>query len=273
MKTHGYWTEEEKQWSINVKELMAIYFALKLHAPNFRNKTIKIFTDNTTSIKYTTKAGGTASLLLQEIAIKIQELCNKNIEHRSRYLIEKTGTGIREKPPQETSKGIETDMGSNTSGHICEQTQPTIPPVLQLETGRGSPGGGCLPADLAEEDGLLLPSMETDTQGPSTHQSTAVRKGGPYHAKLDNLVLVSNDDGDETPNTTKDLPLSISEVSRLALIRQAIQTQGLGEEEATYISESTRGSTSKIYDNGWKNGLNGAKQEGSIVKTTTSSTM
>lgn len=77
MKTHGYWTEEEKQWFINVRELMAIYFALKLHAPNFRDKTIKIFTDNTTSIKYTTKAGGTASLLLQEIAIKIQELCYK----------------------------------------------------------------------------------------------------------------------------------------------------------------------------------------------------
>lgn len=111
-------------------------------------------------------------------------------------------------------------MGPNTSGHIWEQTQPTIPPVLQLETGPGSPGGGCLPANLAEDDGLLLPSMETDTQGPSTHQSTAVRKGGSYHAKLlDTLALVSNRDGDETPSTTKDLPLSISGVSCLALIR------------------------------------------------------
>lgn len=77
MKTHGYWKEEEKQWSINVRELMVIHFALKLHGPNFRNRTIKIFTDNTTSIKYTTKAGGSASPLFQEIAIKIQELCNK----------------------------------------------------------------------------------------------------------------------------------------------------------------------------------------------------
>lgn len=202
-----------------------------------------------TSSGYCDKNSG----IMQQVRYRsILPACERNIEHRSGYLIEETGTGIREKPPQENSKGIETGMGSNTSGHICEQTQPTIPTVLQLETGPRRPGGGCLPVNLAEEDGLLSPSMETDTQGPSTHQSTAVRKGSPYQAELDNPVLVSNGNGDETPSTTKDLPLSISGVNRLALIRQAIQNQGLGEEEATYISESTRGSTSKIYDNGWK---------------------
>ncbi|KAG1247021.1 hypothetical protein G6F68_014386 [Rhizopus microsporus] len=77
LKTHGFWKEEEKNWSINVRELMAIYFALKFHAPKFKNKTIKIFTDNKTSIKYTTKAGGTASPILQDIAVKIQDLCNQ----------------------------------------------------------------------------------------------------------------------------------------------------------------------------------------------------
>ncbi|CEP16050.1 hypothetical protein [Parasitella parasitica] len=37
----------------------------------------QFFTDSTTSIKYTTKSGGTASPILQEVAIKIQEICNE----------------------------------------------------------------------------------------------------------------------------------------------------------------------------------------------------
>lgn len=76
IQTYGFWTEEEKLLSINVRELMAIYFALKLHGPKFKNGTIKILTDNKTSIKYTTKEGGTASVHLQDYAAKVQDLCN-----------------------------------------------------------------------------------------------------------------------------------------------------------------------------------------------------
>ncbi|KAG1142990.1 hypothetical protein G6F37_012541 [Rhizopus arrhizus] len=76
IQTYGFWTAAEKTLSINVRELMGIYFALKLHGPNFRNCTIKVLTDNKTSIKYTTKAGGTASVHLQDYAVKIQDLCN-----------------------------------------------------------------------------------------------------------------------------------------------------------------------------------------------------
>lgn len=77
METYGFWTEEEKRWSINVRELLAIFFALKLHGPRFQNKTLRIFTDNRTSIKYTTKEGGTASPILQDTAVRIQEICNQ----------------------------------------------------------------------------------------------------------------------------------------------------------------------------------------------------
>lgn len=76
VKTDGFWTEEEKATSMNVRELKAVFFALKLHATRFRGSTIKIFTDNTTSLKYTTKSGGTASFL-QDLAVEIQDICNQ----------------------------------------------------------------------------------------------------------------------------------------------------------------------------------------------------
>jgi hypothetical protein len=46
--------------------------------PKIENCTIKVFTDNTTALKYTTKFGGTASLPLQELAVMIQDLCNRH---------------------------------------------------------------------------------------------------------------------------------------------------------------------------------------------------
>lgn len=75
--TSGFWTQEEVQQSINVRELKAILFAIQLHARKCENSTIKIFSDNMTALKYTTKSGGTASEVLQDLAIRIQELCNK----------------------------------------------------------------------------------------------------------------------------------------------------------------------------------------------------
>ncbi|CEG82085.1 hypothetical protein RMATCC62417_16208 [Rhizopus microsporus] len=77
IQTHGFWTKEEQRLTINIRELMSNYFALKLHGPSYRNCTIKVLTDNVTSIKYTTKAGGTASVHLQDYAVKIQDIYNQ----------------------------------------------------------------------------------------------------------------------------------------------------------------------------------------------------
>lgn len=77
----GPWTSKEKDLSINARELTAIYFALKLHAKKYQNSRIKIFTDNMTALKYSTKSGGTASRILQDLAVSIQEISNQfNLE-------------------------------------------------------------------------------------------------------------------------------------------------------------------------------------------------
>ncbi|KAG2200665.1 hypothetical protein INT47_005821 [Mucor saturninus] len=67
----GPWKKEQ---SINVRELKTILFALQLHKEKFKNCTIQIFSDNTTAIKYVAKNSGTASAILHELALEIQEI-------------------------------------------------------------------------------------------------------------------------------------------------------------------------------------------------------
>ncbi|ORE12428.1 hypothetical protein BCV71DRAFT_147302, partial [Rhizopus microsporus] len=72
------WNKNEKQLSIIVGELMAIWFALQAHAQRFRDQTIHIYSDNRTAFKYAAKAGGTTSPTLQLIALEIQDICNQH---------------------------------------------------------------------------------------------------------------------------------------------------------------------------------------------------
>jgi hypothetical protein len=77
MQTSGFWNHEDRLDSINVRELKTILYALKLHKNDYANKTIEIFTDNITALKYVTKQGGTSSPILQALALEIQELLLK----------------------------------------------------------------------------------------------------------------------------------------------------------------------------------------------------
>ncbi|EIE88314.1 hypothetical protein RO3G_13025 [Rhizopus delemar RA 99-880] len=76
-RTHGYWTPEEAQQSINWRELKAAYLALQTF-PTLRNTTVLIRTDNTTSMTYINKQGGTRSLPLMTLATQVWTWCLKN---------------------------------------------------------------------------------------------------------------------------------------------------------------------------------------------------
>jgi hypothetical protein len=77
INTSGFWSHAEKEVSINVRELKTIYYAILLHTRKLNlPKQILIYSDNMTALKYVTKAGGTASFHLQDLAVKIQEICN-----------------------------------------------------------------------------------------------------------------------------------------------------------------------------------------------------
>lgn len=73
-ETNGFWSEEEKETSINARELKTIMFALKIHAKSLQGKTLTIYSDSRTAIKYAKNAGGTASAYLQTLALLIQDI-------------------------------------------------------------------------------------------------------------------------------------------------------------------------------------------------------
>lgn len=51
-----FWSAEEKEDSINVRELKIILFALKVHLPQYK-AILQIYSDNTAALKHVNKAG------------------------------------------------------------------------------------------------------------------------------------------------------------------------------------------------------------------------
>lgn len=73
---NGRWSLQEQYYHINVLELMAIKFALLAYLPtNSGCKHVRIKSDNTTAISYINKQGGTHSMLLNDLAIDIWQVC------------------------------------------------------------------------------------------------------------------------------------------------------------------------------------------------------
>lgn len=78
LETWGHWSAAEKGTSINVRELKTILFAIQLHQQVYANQTIEIRSDNSTALKYVNKQGGTASPVLQALALEIRALTSEN---------------------------------------------------------------------------------------------------------------------------------------------------------------------------------------------------
>lgn len=54
----GKWTEKEEGWHINEKELLAVLFGLKTLVHNLENCTLRVLSDNMTTVNYVNKMGG-----------------------------------------------------------------------------------------------------------------------------------------------------------------------------------------------------------------------
>ena len=75
---NGHFSEEEKCFTINTKETLAILFALRSFKHILRGKHVLIKSDSTTAISYVKKMGGMDSLLRGRIAKQIWQLAKLN---------------------------------------------------------------------------------------------------------------------------------------------------------------------------------------------------
>ena len=81
---NGRWSDHELALHINVKELMAIKFAIQAYTPLYDTiRHIRIMSDNTTAIAYVNKQGGTQCMILNDIAVEIWEFCKQRNIHLS----------------------------------------------------------------------------------------------------------------------------------------------------------------------------------------------
>ena len=66
--TSGLWSPQERDLSINARELLAMERGLLHFAPKLSNSTVAVFADNSTVVAYLHNQDGTRSPLLNWIA-------------------------------------------------------------------------------------------------------------------------------------------------------------------------------------------------------------
>ena len=67
----GKWNETEKQWHINVLELLGIWKVLKHFQNQIQGSSILVASDNTTAVAYINKQGGTRSMSLMQLTEEV----------------------------------------------------------------------------------------------------------------------------------------------------------------------------------------------------------
>ncbi|KAG1032972.1 hypothetical protein G6F25_010875 [Rhizopus arrhizus] len=244
VSTSGFWTQQEKELSINVRELTTILFALQLHAQNAKNCSIKIFTDNITALKYVTKAGGTSSVLLQDLAIKIQEIINQ-------HNLQTKNSSLRVEATQEMVSTDTEEMGETNNRRLCGKTQQPIAPVLESQSGSSSKCSRRLSANLAQEGFVPSPSVETHSQSASHVQETT-REGSDFgDTVLEDSVLVSHDTPVDKRSPSPTTGQQEMDISRLEVIEANKKNNGLDEDVLKFLRNATRKRTHQLYNRGW----------------------
>ena len=73
--TQGLWTTQERQMHINVLEMKAVNFAVQAYTKEMRQIHVHLRVDNTTTIAYINKMGGTRSIGMLKVAKELWQYC------------------------------------------------------------------------------------------------------------------------------------------------------------------------------------------------------
>ncbi|KAG1205643.1 hypothetical protein G6F35_011504 [Rhizopus arrhizus] len=235
LETAGFWTKSEKETSINTRELQAIYFGLKLHAEKYRGSTIRVYTDNMTALKYTVKDGGTASALLQDLAVKIQDLCNSyQLDVQYQHI-----PGVKNVKADQLSRQTSTPLyEASVPQHVFRRINQTMGP-LKIDA-------------FAAHGNAFVPTMEVRTTSNPETKTGEDQEGSTHHAILADTTLVSNGKKHETEKSADMFQIEEMVDDRMELISKARTKKGLTLENADYLNKATRDSTQKTYNSVWR---------------------
>ncbi|KAG2236264.1 hypothetical protein INT48_008624 [Thamnidium elegans] len=228
VQTAGFWTNEEKNDSINVRELKTIYYAILIHAKKVNNVDMKIYSDNMTALKYVTKAGGTASFALQDLAVKIQDICN--LHHLTVQYQHIPGV-----------QNVKADQ-------LSRSKKPTTS-LLELPGRPIHCKDRCIQSELEEERSVPIPTVKIDSEGAQEVETRPNQGGDIGDAIMEEPVLVSSVAPNEPIITTDNLEIKPEMgFDRLEIISNYRKANGMNEELIEHLNSFTRLKTTKMYD-------------------------
>ena len=87
MMFSGVWSHHERKMSINQLELLAVIRAIEALPPDFNGQRLMIASDNSTTVSYINKLGGTRSVALWELTLQLFSLIqSRNIVIKARHI-------------------------------------------------------------------------------------------------------------------------------------------------------------------------------------------
>ena len=124
---NGRWGETEKDLHINLLELMAAFFGLKIFAKQLKNCQILLRIDNTTAISYVNRMGGIRFPHLNKITKELWQWCEeKNIHVFASYVSSKNNE-IADAESRTTHPDIEWELSNDAFSNIVKMfSTPTI---------------------------------------------------------------------------------------------------------------------------------------------------
>ncbi|KAG1406846.1 hypothetical protein G6F60_002626 [Rhizopus arrhizus] len=252
LETMGYWTNEEKGHSINVRELSAILFAIQLHAK--KRHFIPTFT----------RSRSKNSRHLQSVQVKGRIPSYTWSKQHSGRLTQSSTHGeptVRSNDSQSHIQQDQQEMGTINNRCIRVETKSPITSVLEPQTRSRSHSIGCLQSAVDNERDVLIPTLEIHSPDKHPVEKTEDQRCSTNNTMVDNATLVPNDLTNETHCSANNVQDRQMENGRMALIRSKRQMQGMTEDEIEFLEYSIRKNTRKVYNNGWKKWENWCKQQ------------
>ena len=160
----GLWSPDVSLSSINHRELLAIYLAIRRFLHLLRGRSVSLFTDNTTALSYLRKAPRPSTPWLKKsfaCASPAECVCSPSLSRgASTSLRTLPAAVLRSSAPSEPSVWMSAWSFSAGDGGLVRHLPQPSPPSLLFAYG-GSPGGGGRRDDpiVGSSPGLCLPSF------------------------------------------------------------------------------------------------------------------
>ncbi|KAG2187196.1 hypothetical protein INT44_004868 [Umbelopsis vinacea] len=253
------WNATELPFHINYKELLVIWKVVQLR--QFQGKILRIYCDNTTTIAYVNKFGGTISPLLTDLATKIWDWCLKT-NTRLTLAYVPTHFNPADSPSRRLDAQLEWQISKEYFNYLNRRWGPHQVCHLASASNSNAHGRSIVPVDQPRSSiclSTLEPYHASHQQSTSrTHQHdvdhTAMDVGNvvPY----DTLINQSSSTDSTSPSRTSSArPRSPSApeepslaVSGLGLKMRRLTAEGVDERALTIIA-SAQGRTQARKDN------------------------